>query len=691
MNSPTLSSSFFEAGRRWQEEGDLPRAESCYRQALEADPDAVEAWRCLGDVCLALGKPSDAAASYRAALDRQPDLLDAHTGLGVVLAQQGNSAEAEACLREVVRLLPDSAQAHSNLGIVLSQQGRQAEAEACHREALRLQPEFVEAHNNLGLAFAAQDRYSDAEASYLQALRLRPDFAAAADNLDVILRRQGKLAEADARQSVRRGPRSAEAHDRLGIALAEQGQTAAAEACFREAVRCKPDYTDGHYHLGIALLQQGRFKAAEPCHRQAISLRSDFAEAYNGLGIALAGQHKLAEAEACLRELLRFRPEFADAFSNLGTVLRKQGKLEEAAACHQQALRLKPESASAHNNLGVVRLDQGQLAEALACYERAVQLQPDYTEAHWNRACAWLLTGNFAQGWPEFEWRRQFKHLPPPRFSQPAWDGSALTGRTILLYAEQGLGDAMQFIRFAPLVQQRGGRVLVTCHPTLVRLLASCPGVDQVVGQGASLPAFDVQASLLSLPGLLGTKLESIPSGVPYLTPPAGLVEQWRQQLAGSTALRVGIVWQGNPRHENDPCRSVPLAAFEPLTRVADVQLISLQKGPGTEQLPALSDRWGVLDIGSRLSEEWTETAAVLRNLHLVVSVDTAAAHCAGALGTPVWVALPYSPDWRWLLEREDSPWYPSMRLFRQSRAGDWDDVFHRIERALRTWQRDTR
>jgi len=598
------------------------------------------------------GQLSQAEQLYRQILQVAPQHADALHFLGMIAGQQGRPEQAITYIDQAIRLDGRKGLYHYNLGELYRVQGRAADAVACYRRALQMQPNYPEAHLNQGIALQDQGQGAEAVACYRQALRLRPDFA--------------------------------EAHNRLGIALAGQNKLAEAEACFREAVRFRPGFADAHNNLGVALQEQGRLPEAEACHRQALRLLPTYAEALNGLGIALAGQDKLEEAEACLRDVVRIRPNYADAYSNLGTVLRKRGELAAAAACHRQALSLKPDLASAHNNLGVVLLDQGSLAEALACYDRAVQLQPSYADAHWNRACAWLLTGNFAQGWPEYEWRWQFKHLVPPSFPQPCWDGSPLAGRTILLHAEQGLGDTLQFIRYAPLVQQRGGRVIVLCQESLVRLLASCPGVSQVVGQGSPLPAFDVQVALLSLPSLLGTTLESIPASVPYLTAPMEQVEHWRQELRGAGRVRVGIVWQGNPQHQNDRSRSVPPSMFELLTRVEGVQLVSLQYGAGAEQLTALSGRLAVQDVGSRLSGDWTETAAVLKNLDLVICVDTALAHCAGALGVPVWLALPFAPDWRWLWGRQDSPWYPSMRLFRQDAPGDWQGVFRRLAEALR-------
>ena len=312
-------------------------------------------------------------------------------------------------------------------------------------------------------------------------------------------------------------------------------------------------------------------------------------------------------------------------------------------------------------------------------------LKPDYADAHWNLSLLNLLTGDFESGWPGFEWRWQTKQQNFHRRhdSRPLWDGQPLAGRTILLHAEQGLGDTIQFVRYVPLVQERGGRVVVECQPPLLSLLADSPGIDLVLAQGEPLPAFEVQAPLLSLPGILGTTLGSIPARVPYLRADPELAQSWRKKLEPLGGFKVGIVWQGNPQFKGDRQRSIPLRHYQALARVEGVRLLSLQKGPGADPLRAGATAFPVLDLGAQL-ETFGDTAAVLENLDLLISSCTSVPHLAGALGVPVWLALPFVPDWRWLLEREDSPWYPHHRLFRQDRPGDWNGVFERIATALR-------
>ena len=329
-----------------------------------------------------------------------------------------------------------------------------------------------------------------------------------------------------------------------------------------------------------------------------------------------------------------------------------------------------------------------QFDDALRDFDEAVRLKPQLPAAHWNRGLLRLLRGDLQGGWPEYEWRWRQPGFVRRNFQQPRWDGTPLNGRTILLYAEQGLGDTLQFIRYVPLVQALGGKVVVECQAAAVSLIAGVKGVDAVAAQGGLLPAFDLQAPLLSLPGILQTSLATIPADVPYLDADPKLVERWRGELGGDERseprpFRVGIAWQGNPTHRLDRQRSIPLRCFAPLAGVPRAQLVSLQYGAGTEQLRALAGQFPVLDLESRLgdaSESFANIAGIMKNVDLVISCDTAIVHLAGALGVATWVALPVARDWRaGCFERTDSPWYPGMRLFRQAEEGHWGEVFERM------------
>ncbi len=486
--------------------------------------------------------------------------------------------------------------------------------------------------------------------------------------------------------ALRARPDYAAAHYNLGVALAEEHRATEAAEHFREALRLEPRYALAHYALGNVLSGQGQREEAIACYRRALESKADYAEAYNNLGLALIDAGRAGEAAVMLRQGVRLRPQAAEAHNNLGLALAALGRFAEAEACYQEALRLHPRYAEAHNNLASALQAAGRHEEALASYEVALWFQPQSASVHWNRALAWLQLGDYERGWAEYEWRWKRKKTVPRRLSQPAWDGSPLEGRTLLVYMEQGLGDQIQFLRHARLVQRRGGRVVVECPGPLLPLFSTCPGIDRLVAEQTPLPPFDVHAALLSLPHLLGTTLDTVPANVPYLAAEPSRVAAWGRVLKGIPGYRVGIAWQGNPRHRWDRHRSMPLACFAPLARVPGVRLISLQRGVGTEQLQRPGERLPVLSLPGNLDADGTflDTAAVVAQLDLVITADTALAHLAGALGVPVWVAVSALSDWRWLLDREDTPWYPTLRLFRQTTLGDWPGVFERMAAALR-------
>lgn len=522
----------------------------------------------------------------------------------------------------------------------------------------------------------------------------------------------GELNQAEAiyRQILQREPRNGRVWFVLGNLCESQRRLAEAVACFRQALEIEPREAQGHFHLANALLQQSEWAEAERAFRRCLELQPGHAEALVNLGFVLSELNRHCEAEACCRQALAVKPEVAEIHHNLANALREQNQLDEAIAHYHQALRLRPDYAKAEVNLGVALIAQGKSGEAIDClrrgvtldadfaeaynslgaavsierrfgealehYEHAIQLKPDYTDAHWNRSLIWLLTGDFERGWPAYEWRwRCARTGPAPTYSQPCWDGSPLDGRTILLHAEQGLGDTLHFARYAALVAERGGRVVLRCQPPLKSILASCPGIDLLVGYGEPLPQFDVWAALMSLPGLLRTRLETIPAAVPYLSADAELIEHWRRELSPLRGFRIGVAWQGSTRHPWDRHRSARLTDLAPLATVPGTHLISLQKGAEASDLANTAIR----SLGSLVDEAagpFMDTAAIVCNLDLVIAVDTAVAHLAGALGVPTWLALNYSADWRWLLDRDDSPWYPTMRLFRQAALGDWSSVF---------------
>jgi tetratricopeptide (TPR) repeat protein len=506
--------------------------------------------------------------------------------------------------------------------------------------------------------------------------------------LGTLYQAQSRLAEAIAcfQKALHLKPAEGEGYFYLGNAFLEQGKFPEAQAAYEQCVRLVPEHGEAWTNLGVSLGEQGRLDAALLAYRRARELRPQSAEVHYNLGNALRDRGKHEEALACYQEALRLKPDYGKASVNLGLAQAAIGLLDDAVATLQRALDLGGNDAETHNSMGAVLSLTGRLDAAIAHYQKAIERKADYAEAHWNLALAWLVQGDFRRGWPEYEWRlrcKQFESLPA--FAQPRWDGSHLIGRRIVLTTEQGLGDTLQFIRYARLVKERGGTVVVQCQKELVPLLRCCSGIDQLVPAGSALPEFAYHAPLLSLPAILGTTLDTTPAEVPYVRADPHLVEHWRRELAQVHGFRVGIAWQGNPKHPWDRHRSIPLACFEPLARIQGVRLISLQRGPGTEQLAALHGRFPVLTLDAKMDENgaFLDTAAVMQGLDLIVTSDTAIPHLAGALARPVWMALSFTPDWRWLRDREDSPWYPTLRLFRQGRLGDWKGVMDRMAQEL--------
>jgi len=597
----------------------------------------------------------------------------------------GRLAEAHQAFEEALAVRPDSAEAHNDLGLVFAQKGELAAARRHFVRAVALAPSLAEAHNNLGNIDLMQGAYAAAELRYQQALTLRPGYAEALNCLGISLSRQGKTAAAAARfrDAIAKAPDFADAYNNLGNVLREEGQRAEARAHFERALALRPDFLAARNNLGIVLQDEGDLAAAVRCFEQVVAARPDMPESYLNLGKAFRLQDRLSEAQAVLERALRLRPDYVAAHVNLGTVLQSQGNFDAAAARYEHALKLQPDGAEAENNLGVVRSQQGRPAEAIPHFERALALRPGYVESCWGLAACYLIEENYERGWPAYEQRPIGVPAALPR-DIPRWRGESLAGRSLLLVGEQGLGDTIQFIRYARLLKERGARLVLAAQAALLPLLAAQSDLDEVVSidSAAPFPRCDFHLPLLSLPYVFGTTSTTIPAAVPYLSADAALTAEWRQELARVDGFRIGIAWQGARDFAHDRWRSIPLAHFAPLASIDGVRLVSLQKGFGTEQIAAAG--FPVIDV-SGLDEAgaFLDTAAMIRNLDLVITSDSAIAHLAGALGAPVWVALGFSPDWRWLREREDSPWYPTLRLFRQTTLGDWPDVFRRMAAAL--------
>ena len=561
------------------------------------------------------------------------------------------------------------AQEHHRLGRV-----RQAE-----RLLLRLLEEdqlHAPALHLLGLISAEGGNAAAGAALIGRAIQIAGPSADWCVHLSTILEHLNNLPGATAalRQALEVKPADADIAFRLANLLTRCGHLEEAAERYRRAVELRPAFAESWFNLGVVLSMRNENGEAAHAYAKAIEYKDDYAEAHNNLGILLHADGYLELASECYEKAVEIRPAYLDARYNLGLSHQHQGRIEQAEEVYRQVIAQNSDHDDAHNNLGNVLLAQRRIDEARLSYRRSISISPDKAEAHWNLGVAELLAGNFRDGWREYEWRlRESRRYT----SIPVWAGEPLPGRRILVWAEQGLGDSIQMIRFARQLAEAGAHVVVECQRPLERLFENLPGVGEVVVRGAKIPPVDCQIAMMSLPGALAIDAAALPGPMPYVTADRSLARQWRNRLSDYAAPRIGLAWAGNSHHANDRNRSIDPAMFSRLA----VQQTAMGMSFFTVQPDAQAPE-GVYSLGEHI-ECFADTAALMSELDLIITVDTAVAHLAGAMDRPVWTLLPYVPDWRWMLEGDGSPWYPSMRLFRQRSRGDWADVFERLAMAL--------
>lgn len=720
------------------QKGEFSEAEKLIRRALSLEESAV-LFANLGNALKELRRPGEAEAAFRRALALDPCDAAAHNNFGIFLKDNRRLVEAEAAYRRALALRPGYAEALNNLGNLLKKSVRLAEAEAAYRRALELRPDYAEVLNNLGIllknshhtrdrrdgrdgrdgeaaprdaaqaipghARALNDlgnrhqtnrRPAEAEAAYRQALEACPDYAEAYNNLGVLLKSEERLPEAEAayRRALSLKPDYVAAYNNLGNLLQLARRLPEAEAAYRQALAFKPDYAEACNNLGLLLQNSGRWPEAEEAFRRAAELRPGYADAHHNLGNLLKESARPVEAEAAYRRALSLRPDYAEAHNNLGILLKGDGRLAEAEATYRRALELQPDRAEIHNNLGIMLKTNRRLAEAEAAHRCALALQPDYVEARLSLCLLLLSTGRYAEAWPLYESRyapeRKTLVVPFPTLPWPRWQGESLAGKSLVIWPEQGFGDYIQFVRYASLLKARGvSRLTLLCRAPLAPLLETVEGVDAVVTEESRLPAHDYWCFVLSLPLRFSVTADTMGKApTPYVHALPARVARWQKRLP-ARGRKVGLAWKGSPGHGNDAHRSLPgLASLAPLWRVPGVAFISLQKGQGEEEASSPPAGQPLTALGAQM-EDFADAAAIVSQLDLVICVDTAVAHLAGALGKPCWVLLPaMDTDWRWLLERTDSPWYPSLRLFRQSNLEDWRQTVDEVAKALKDWAR---
>ena len=569
------------------------------------------------------GDLDSAEQAYRVILENQPDHADALHLLGLVLYQKGDPAQATDLIRKAISLVPGLPMYHGNLGRVLMAQGEAHGAVDAYRNAVALMPDDAALHSDMAAALVTAGDSDAARSRARLALELNPNLAPA--------------------------------HLNLGLALQGTGGTAAkeAEACFRRAADLDPGLADAHHALGQIHQARGEGDAAMECYRLAIAAR----------------------------------PDLIEARCNLGNILRERMDLDAAMAQYDAALAAAPSEAALHANRGVALHEMGRFDDALMAYDKALEIDPDDAECRRNRGMTRLLLGRFKDGWADYEARwqtRRFKDEGRGRDpGKPRWTADAVKdGTTVLVQAEQGLGDTIQFSRYVPHIADLGFHVTLQCPAPLMRLMASLEGVTKTVEQGDPAPDHDFHIPMLSLPAAFATEPDTVPADVPYLQPDKMETAAWSDRLADLPGTRIGISWKGSAAHPRDRVRSPGLAPLLPLINLSGVSVLSLQKDGGAADLAAHGADAVVDPTGDLM--DFAATAALVANLDVVVTCDTAVGHLAGALGRPVVMLLPHVPEWRWLLEREDTPWYPTMRLIRQPAPGDWGGAVDQAAKYIR-------
>jgi len=599
---------------------------------------------------------TEAEQAYRAAIAVDQGHPDACLNLAALIYRHADRyEEAVALCTRALELKPDWVNAHVLLGCVYQSRSAWDRARACHRRALEIAPNLTEAHQNLGLICAAQDRHAEAVDHFRRALTHNPACARTWNDLGISLRACGLLREA--------------------------------VGAYCSAIECCRDFAVAWFHKGNVLQDLKYYDEAAQAYRRAVELDAHLPGAWNNLGVVLRAQNLHAEALEAFCRAAEQDPLVPEVYSNAGLSLEALGRSEEAVISFRKAIGLDPDFAEAYRDLGDSFKEMSRMDEAIAAYRKAIGLRCDYSSAWWNLSLALLMNGSLREGFKLYHYRRKpelgiftYPHdLPAPR-----WNGRPFAGKTLLVYCEQGLGDSIQFCRYLPMVRQRGGRVILEAPASLVRLFRTSNLADEVIASGARKPMvqYDLCASVMDLPDVFGTTLETIPRELPCLSADPQDTARWRQRI-GPDGFKVGIAWAGNPKHGNDKKRSVSADIFAPLRDAGQgIRFFSLQTGKAAQAVRQLSGQMPIEDLSDGLTD-FGQTAAAMMCLDLVISVDTSVAHMAGALGRTTWTLLPCCPDWRWLLHRQDSPWYPQMRLFRQRQPGNWGGVFKQLRREL--------
>ncbi|GAB5404463.1 MAG: tetratricopeptide repeat protein [Aureliella sp.] len=669
--------------------GQRDQAKTLYEEVLSFDANNVDAIHLLGVLDLQAGQLESALTNLERAAMLNPNAVNILTNLGTAQRRLGRTDAALGTYQRAIAINPSHAECYHNMGVALRVSNRLEEAAKFFRKAIELKPGYAEAIRNLTQIEMKAGNWEQAVQSSEEAAQASPSDIAAHLRLAECRMKMKQYGEAiksfDA--VLDQDSRHLTALNGKGLAQKAAGSLEDAKATLEKALEVDSRSFPAICNLGTVLQGLKQFGKAIDRYREALEINPNSAEAHNNLGGALKERGEIEEAKDHCRQALELKPELASAHCNLAAALQLEGEFDQAIELYERAMGLRGDLTEALLGLGSVYAQLGRFSEARKCYSRVLFFHPKHVEAKLYRGIVGLLAEDFDNAYADYEARWELPENKKRIFKVPRWDGGELNGQAVLLHAEQGLGDTLQFIRYAKLAKERGGKVIVECQKALIPMLAQVDYIDQLVPQGSKLPSFSSYCPLLSLPGLFETNNRCVPNDVPYLHADPDLKIDWRERVKALPGLKVGIAWQGNPDFKQDKLRSIPLSFFAPLVEMDGVSAVSLQKGFGTEQIEDLPCKSSLVSFEGVDEQEgaFMDTAAILGHLDLFITSDSAIAHLAGALGIRTWLILPFAPDWRWHLNRDSTAWYPTVRLYRQAKFSDWASVFKAIAIDLRS------
>jgi len=678
--------------------GDFQGAEAHYSQVLSVEPNNYTALVNVATIYLSKGEWQRAERSLKWASLTNGANPEIFYKLGFSLQQQGKLDEAIVAYQKVLKQQENYSAAYSQLGMIYHQQGKFEEAIAAFRKCIALEPNSADGYYNLGYTLQSSDQFEESIPYYLQALKLQPQHSSAQMNLAIAFRKHGKLPEAlnSFQTALTLQPNDASLHYNYALTLYEAGQIKEAVSAYQKAISLKPDYPEAYFDLINIYLKEHSSEHAINSLNQADALKAYLPEMYYNLGFAFQCLDKLDEAVFCYQQVVKIHQQHFPTYTNLAICLKRQEKFVESIAAFQKALAIKPSSSDMNvlhevfYNYGLTLYSNGQIEEAISAYKEAIKLKEDYPEARLSLGLALLLIGNYPEGWPEYEFRlSDMEKYKIPNLTK--WNGTLNDAPELILLGEQGIGDVIQFLRYGKLLKKSFPVVSIAVDKSLCNLVERTKIFDQVYSFPVLPSSYNPNAKwifVLSLPGLLDISYQNPILTEPYMIAEAKQSEFWYSKFQATSSLVVGLNWQGNPKVEecNDfKGRSFKLSEYELLASIPGIQFVSLQKGYGSEQLETCTFKDKFVDCQDEISAawDWLETAAIINSCDLIITSDTSVAHLAGALGKPTWILLKKIPEWRWGLEGETSPWYPSVRLLRQTEAENWMHVMHKVKEEL--------